>query len=255
MMGRRSRLFWLFVPLLMLAGERTSTSFSARTETGEGENVTIAKRDEPLPQLHREIDRAKDPHDSPQLQQLAEVDFCVGLNKLLEASANGFRSVTQAFKETPTGVLVGRGTVQLPGAVLCTAVQHLVSGAWKASYTCHFAGDDETVPKAEADRRFEVLKQQTRGCVPEGLKERDSTGGEDLGVVSTSFVGDPSGPTVTVFLNYNGGSAEHPSTIDLWLSVVRSLPAGPQVGRPAAPSPDKLRRRIASPATPRLGSG
>ncbi|HKE12822.1 MAG TPA: hypothetical protein VKE73_14745, partial [Myxococcota bacterium] len=110
-------------------------------------------------------------------------------------------------------------------AVLCTAVQHLVSGAWKASYTCHFAGDDETVPRAEADRRFEALKQQTRSCVPGDLKERDNTGGEDLGVVSTSFSGVPSGPVVTVFLNYNGGSAEHPSTIDLWLSVVRSIPA------------------------------
>jgi hypothetical protein len=167
---------------------------------------------------------------------MAVSDLCGGVRLLLEASANGFRSVTQGFKETPTGVLEGRGTVQLPGAVLCTAVQHLASGSWKASYTCHFAGDSEVVSKAEADRRFNALKQETRSCMPEGMKERDSTGGEDLGVVSTSFVGDPSGPTVTVFLNYNGGSAEHPSTIDLWLTVARSIPTGSQVGRPDTPS-------------------
>jgi len=164
------------------------------------------------------------------------------LHKLLEASADGFRSVTQAFKETPTGVLEGQGTVRLPGAVLCTAVQHLIHGDWKASYTCHFAGDDETVSKAEADRRFEGLKQQTRGCVPKDLAERDETGGEDVGVVSTEFVGDQSGPIVTVFLNYNGGSAEHPSTIDLWLRVARSIPADPKLGRPAEPSPSGFNR-------------
>jgi hypothetical protein len=282
-----SRVFYLLglsALALVTAGELPSASLSPGTEGGNGENSTGAKPEHISPRSSRFAERPKDSKDPPQLQQLAEVDFCVGLHKLLEASTDGFRSVTQAFKETPTGVLVGLGTVQLPGAVLCTAVQHLVSGAWKASYTCHFAGDDETVPKAEADRRFEVLKQQTRGCVPESLKERDSTGGEDLGVVSASFVGDPAGPTVTVFLNYNGGSAEHPSTIDLWLSVMRSLPTGPEVGRPAAPSPEhtdlsevfptsaprlesesrqwrpraflaQLRGRIASAATPRSGFG
>jgi hypothetical protein len=244
MIGRGWRLLWLFVPLLMLAGELISTSLSARTEPGHGENVPRATRDEVLGQSPRHAERAQDPEDSPQLQRLAEVDFCVGLNKLLEASDNGFRSVTQAFKETATGVLIGQGTVQLPGAVLCTVVQHLVQSAWKASYTCHFAADDETVSKAEADRRFEALKQQTRNCVPRNLTERDETGGEDLGVVSTEFAGDPLGPIVTVFLNYNGGSAEHPSTIDLWLRIARSIPAGPELGRPALPSPRVLTTRI-----------
>src|SRR5208337_4102648 len=224
MISRALCLLGLSALPLVAAGELPSASLSSGMEGGNGGTPTRAKLEHPSPQSPGLSERLQDPEDPPRLQQRAEVDFCVGLNKLLEASANGFRSVTQAFKETPTGVLVGLGTVQLPGAVLCTAVQHLVSGAWKASYTCHFAADDETVPKAEADRRLEALKQQTRSCIPAGLKERDSTGGEDLGVVSTSFVGDPSGPTVTVFLNYNGGSAEHPSTIDLWLSVVRSLP-------------------------------
>jgi hypothetical protein len=186
------------------------------------------------------------------LQLLAEVDFCTGLNKLLEASDNGFRSVTQSFKETATGVLIGQGTVQLPGAVLCTAVQHLIHGAWKASYTCHFAADDETVSKAEADRRFEALKQQTRSCVPKSLTERDETGGEDVGVVSAEFVGgDSLGPIVTVFLNYNGGSAEHPSPIDLWLRVTRSIPAASELDRPPPfPSPRAFTRRISGPHHP-----
>jgi len=229
---------------LVAAGELPSVSLSSGMEGGNGAPAPRAKLERLFPQLPGFPEGLLDAEDPPGRPQLAEADFCVGLNKLLEASANGFRSVTQGFKETPTGVLVALGTVQLPGAVLCTAVQHLVSGAWKVSYTCHFAGDDETVPKAEADRRFESLKQQTRSCVPAGLKERNSTGGEDLGVVSTSFVGDPSGPTVTVFLNYNGGSAEHPSTIDLWLSVVRSLPAGPEVGRSAVPSPDNTNLQL-----------
>ena len=244
MISRALCLLGLSALPLVAAGELPSASLSSGMEGGNGGTPTRAKLEHLSPQSPGLSERLEDPEDPPRLQQRAEVDFCGGLNRLLEASANGFRSVTQPFKETPTGVLVGLGTVQLPGAVLCTAVQHLVSGAWKASYTCHFAGDDETVPKAEADRRFEALKQQTRSCVPAGLKERDSTGGEDLGVVSTSFVGDPSGPTVTVFLNYNGGSAEHPSTIDLWLSVVRSLPAGPEVGRSAAPSPDNTNLQL-----------
>jgi hypothetical protein len=195
-------------------------------------------------------------------EPLAEDDFCEGLRRLLEASADGFRSVTRDFKESANGVLVGRGTVQLPGALLCTAVQHLVSGAWKASYTCHFAGDDETVPKAEADRRFEALKQETRRCVPKNLKERDNTGGEDLGVVSTSFLGDSQGPSVTVFLNYNGGSAEHPSSIDLWLSVARSMAAGPGMdGSSKAPQSRCARTRGGAAAgcrargAPEIGAG
>ena len=236
MIGRGWRVLWLSVLLLVVAGELTSASLSSGKETREGENITRAKlEEETVPQSPRPADPAQDPEDSPHLQPLAEVDFCAGLKTLLEASENGFRSVTQAFKETATGVLVGQGTVQLPGAVLCTVVQHLVHGAWKASYTCHFAGDSETVAKADADRRFEALKQQTRNCVPKGLTEKDETGGEDIGVVSTEFVGDPLGPVVTVFLNYNGGSAEHPSTIDLWLRVARSIPAGPELGRSTLP--------------------
>ncbi len=236
MTGRGSRFLWVLVPLLTVTRD-PSSSLDGRKETADGGSVTRAELDDAFARSPSPAERPQDTEDSLQSQRLAEVEFCVGLNKLLEASGNGFRSVTQALKESATGVLVGQGTVQLPGAVLCTVVQHLVHGAWKASYTCHFAADDETVSKAEADRRFEALKQQTRNCVSKRLTERDETGGEDVGVVSTEFVGDPSGPTVTVFLNYNGGSAEHPSTIDLWLRVARSIPAAPELGRPAPLAP------------------
>jgi|GEM_PF-2730988 len=252
MIRRALCLLWLSMLPLVAAGELPSVSLSSGMGAGDGKDATRANLKAVSPQSSRDAEQAQHPEDPPQLQRLAEVDFCVGLNKLLEASADGFRSVTKAFKETATGVLIGQGTLQLPGAALCTAVQHLVSGAWKSSYTCHFAGDDEIVPKAEADRRFEALKQQTRSCVPKGLTERDETGGEDLGVVSTEFVGDPSGPIVTVFLNYNGGSAEHPSTIDLWLRVARSIPAAPGVGRRAAPSPRVSTTRISRQGLPQV---
>jgi len=238
MRSRIRPLLWLCWMPLLVAGELTSVGSRLRTQEPDRETVS-----QPFPPLPGYIHGVRDPESLPQVQLVSEADFCLGLHKLLEASADGFRSVTHSFKETPTGVLEGLGTVQLPGAVLCTAVQHLIHGDWKASYTCHFAGDDETVSKAEADRRFEGLKQQTRSCVPKELVERDETGGEDLGVVSTEFVGDQSGPIVTVFLNYNGGSAEHPSTIDLWLRVARSIPADPKRGRPAEPSPSSFDRR------------
>ena len=217
---------WFTALPFVASGAGGSASFDVRPEARDGERPENPKVDSP--RSSKPGAQAGNPDRLHGPEPFAEADFCGGLRKLLAASSDGFRSVTQDFKESASGVLVGRGTVELPGAVLCTAVQHLVSGAWKASYTCHFAGDDETVPRAEADRRFAALKQQTRGCVPEDLQERDNTGGEDLGVVSTSFSGAPSGPVVTVFLNYNGGSAEHPSTIDLWLSVARSIPAGPR---------------------------
>jgi hypothetical protein len=228
---------------LVAAGERFSPSFGFSPEAQGSDRPKIGDLSS---RSSSEGVQARNPDRPPGPERFAETDFCGGLRKLLEASSDGFRSVTQGFKESQSGVLVGRGTVELPGAVLCTAVQHLVSGAWKASYTCHFAGDDETVPRAEANRRFEALKQKTRGCVPQDLKERDNTGGEDLGVVSTSFSGVASGPVVTVFLNYNGGSAEHPSTIDLWLSVARSIPAGPAVSRLGGVPPVARRGAIRS---------
>jgi len=229
MMGGARRLLWLGVLFLVAGGEPPTASSNSRTAIFKEQNAfgTPHEGAEPVPARAMPV---QDPENASGAPQTADVDFCAGLHQLLEASADGFRSVTQALRETASGVFVGQGRVQFPGAVLCIVVQHLVHDAWKASYTCHFSPEDETVAKVEADRRFEALKQQTRSCVPKDLRERDETGGEDIGVVSTDFLGDPMGPIVPVLLNYNGGSSEHPSTIDLWLRVARSIPSSPSVG-------------------------
>ena len=69
MVSRAFCLLWLSVLPFVAPGERPSASLSSRTAAADGE-------------------------DASQRRQLAEVDFCQGLHKLIDATADGFHSIT-----------------------------------------------------------------------------------------------------------------------------------------------------------------